>query len=711
MSKLPQQKSEATILQEMVSLLHDANPNHGYQQMAVLREHCPPLPQPSPVQDALFHYSGYWAYLSGHYTEAIEWFNQAIKTPSSYYPESLYYLGLAYYQAGFNTEAIETFTQALNHVSNEKQANNDTFVGNINGMLGLVYNTCGSNDLAKQHLTLATQKCPNDPIFWRNLGAYYERMFEYKRAKGAFTQGLNLDKTQITLIESLARIEANLDNWNESQALYKQLLQQAPSLHTYLEAATQLPYIYQSSKHLHQHRSHYCSQLLDLLEQPIDIPVKQARMDLDQLYQSPIFALPYQGQDDRDIVQAMGQLLTKWMQIDVIPSPVVNSSSKALPRITEPIRLGFISRYLKPNYTVGKLYLNLIKNLPQHQFEIVLIHIETFFNPNEHQQWTKHENVTIGHVPSNQSDIAVDLIKQAKLDIAFYPDAITDAASYLIATHRLAPIQCTSWGHPLTSGLPNMDYYISSHLIEADNAQEHYTESLVLMDNLPVMYEPKELTKTPSNTYQSLRAVCKLPESSRVYYCPQSLFKLHPDFDEIVKTILTQDTQGHVIFIDDINPHAKDRLLTRFKTTLKHELMCRVHIAPRCSSDDFLSHLHEATVLLDPIHFGSGNTAFEALSVGTPIITWPSVFMRGRITQGCYHAMGNDTLNSALIAKSREDYVKKAIAVASQPTLRTELSALITKYSQILWNNPKVVDEFTELFTQLYYRHAAKPSG
>ena len=37
------------------------------------------------------------------------------------------------------------------------------------------------------------------------------------------------------------------------------------------------------------------------------------------------------------------------------------------------------------------------------------------------------------------------------------------AASSLVASMlRLAPIEMQGWGHPVTSGSPNMDYYISS---------------------------------------------------------------------------------------------------------------------------------------------------------------------------------------------------------------------------------------------------------
>src|SRR4029077_2902951 len=45
-----------------------------------------------------------------------------------------------------------------------------------------------------------------------------------------------------------------------------------------------------------------------------------------------------------------------------------------------------------------------------------------------------------------------------------------------LAALRLAPVQCSTWGHPVTSGLPTVDYFLSSHLMEPEDGQAHYTE-------------------------------------------------------------------------------------------------------------------------------------------------------------------------------------------------------------------------------------------
>ena len=45
---------------------------------------------------------------------------------------------------------------------------------------------------------------------------------------------------------------------------------------------------------------------------------------------------------------------------------------------------------------------------------------------------------------------------------------------YIQAYARIAPVQMTFFGHPTTSGLPTMDYFLTSEFIEPPAAHEGY---------------------------------------------------------------------------------------------------------------------------------------------------------------------------------------------------------------------------------------------
>src|SRR6202022_4382812 len=74
--------------------------------------------------------------------------------------------------------------------------------------------------------------------------------------------------------------------------------------------------------------------------------------------------------------------------------------------------------------------------------------------------------------------------------VLLFPEIGMDKVSAQLAAMRLAPVQCTSWGHPVTSGFPTIDYFLSSDLMEPAEADAHYSERLVRLPNLSIHYEP-----------------------------------------------------------------------------------------------------------------------------------------------------------------------------------------------------------------------------
>src|SRR5204863_7204302 len=81
---------------------------------------------------------------------------------------------------------------------------------------------------------------------------------------------------------------------------------------------------------------------------------------------------------------------------------------------------------------------------------------------------------------------ALDLISEQELDVLHFPDIGMDPFTYGLAHSRLAPVQTSTWGHPVTSGLPTVDYFLSSQHAEPTDAEEHYTERLVRLSRLNV---------------------------------------------------------------------------------------------------------------------------------------------------------------------------------------------------------------------------------
>jgi len=348
------------------------------------------------------------------------------------------------------------------------------------------------------------------------------------------------------------------------------------------------------------------------------------------------------------------------------------------------------------DHTVGKLFGGLIKNINREKFEIIIFH--TF---NTKKSFIKNEidssaNKVINlKTKINEQQLQVE---KENLDIIFYPDIGMSPITYFLAFARLAPVQIASWGHTETTGIDTIDYFLSSKLFEDENANKKYSEKLICLNQIPTYFEPPENIGTLKN-----RSELKLPEKSRLYGCPQALFKLHPDFDKILSEILIRDTDGYVILIGN---EGKDKFWSEIlkKRWSKNFpiLNKKVLFTKRLSLLEFFSLSSCVDVLLIPIHFGGGNTSLEAMIFGTPSITMPGKYLRKNITTGIYKQM--KILNPP-VTKNIEEYIDLAIKIAKDSkknnSLREESKKAANKY---LFKNQKALKEFENFLIKVHQK-------
>jgi predicted O-linked N-acetylglucosamine transferase (SPINDLY family) len=250
--------------------------------------------------------------------------------------------------------------------------------------------------------------------------------------------------------------------------------------------------------------------------------------------------------------------------------------------------------------------------------------------------------------------------------------------TYSLAFSRLAPVQCLTWGHPVTSGIDTIDYFISAFAMEPPGSESQYTERLVRLDSPAVYYFKPALPAQPKT-----RGDFELPEDATLYGCLQMMWKIHPEFDAILAEILRRDPRGLVLLLEGTSPFWTNKLLARLKRTMP-DVVDRIRIIRSQKYEDFLTLTSLCDVMLDPIHFGGGNTSYEAFAFGVPIITWPSQMLRGRIAYALYDLMGIDDCTAA----SHEHFVDLAVDIGADPKRRREVSEKILAAHPKLFENP-----------------------
>jgi predicted O-linked N-acetylglucosamine transferase (SPINDLY family) len=351
---------------------------------------------------------------------------------------------------------------------------------------------------------------------------------------------------------------------------------------------------------------------------------------------------------------------------------------------TRPFRIGFISRFFY-DHTIGKLHAGLIQKLSREHFRVVVFRFSSIEDP-----WARRIDEAADEVVvlPTHLEAAREEIARQRLDLLYYTDIGMETVTYFLAFSRLAGVQCTGWGHPLTTGIPTIDYFISSDLLEPAGAEKHYSERLVRLETLPTYYFRPELTGPVRS-----RADFGFRDDEHIYLCPQSLFKLHPDFDRLLGAILEADARGRLVLIEGQQPNFAKLLDERFQRSLPAQRE-RIQFLPRQSTDNFLHLLAAADVILDPPQFSGGNTSLEALALGIPIVTLPGAFMRTRVTYGCYRQMDI----TDCIASDEDDYVRIAVRLGTDKQYRARLREAILAGRIALFENQKTIRAYDRFF-------------
>lgn len=267
----------------------------------------------------------------------------------------------------------------------------------------------------------------------------------------------------------------------------------------------------------------------------------------------------------------------------------------------------------------------------------------------------------------------------AQLDLLLYPEIGMDATSAKLAALRLAPAQAASWGHPETSGLPTIDYYLSAQALEPADAQENYTEKLVALPNLGCWLVPGEETSAKP-------PMLDLAADEVVLLCPGNAFKYAPQQDRVLTALAQRVPQARLVFFRSRPDALAERLRERLRESFHRagvDFERRVIFLPWQTRASFRALLVRADLYLDTIGFSGFNTAVHALECGLPIVAREGRFLRGRLASGMLRHLGL----GELVAESDEAYLELAAALAADRERRQALRRRIASARQRLYRD------------------------
>lgn len=386
-----------------------------------------------------------------------------------------------------------------------------------------------------------------------------------------------------------------------------------------------VPGIAASSEQIEEYLIRLDEALTDLEHRDIN-PVQA----LPGLVEHTMCSLPYIGLSVREPLERQGRVFLDKVVSKVYPhlcAPIEG------PRKPGKFRVGYISSVLNHN-NANRWALGWARN---HGPEF-----ETFaFNLGSQDIGSRLWERDTDHyyaLQGNGQRIA-EFIRSLDLDALIVTDIGCRKYDYVFFSMRLARVQCTAWGQPVTSGLPNIDYYISSEMMEPEGAQLEYSEKLVLLPRSGLCY-PRPRSSFREHGY-------KRSQHEFLPFMAQNIRKWIPKQDPLLKRI--SDRYGKPLRFVGVRDEESNRLFSErlTKAGVPH------HMLPPASQHVFANYLHEATVSFDPPDWSGGNSTIEALSYGVPVAALPGPYMRGR------HSLAFLQVANApgMIAKNEDDYV------------------------------------------------------
>ena len=409
---------------------------------------------------------------------------------------------------------------------------------------------------------------------------------------------------------------------------------------------------------------------------------EQLSYDNDQIIQTPHYESSYNQHDNLDLnIKSVKALRKIYKEL--------NENFVTEKNENEKIKIGFISEFFT-SHTIGKLFKNIIFSLDQTKFDIFIFHSKKTKVGNIFNEFIEKEKsgfLKNVRLPEKLSE-KINFFKEEKFNILFYPDIGMSIEMYYLSLIRLAKYQIMSWGHPETTGSESIDYFLCSKSLITEETSKSYSEKLLLMDHLPMIYEiPKIQNKINDNELSK----------NNIYSCPQTIFKFHPDFDYILAEILKSDKKGVLYLIKDNNKIYYNKLIERFKKIENFDLERVVFLDP-LSRDNYINHLGTSSVLLDPLYFGAGNSFHESMVYGTPTVTLPTKFIKSRIVSAAYIQM---EIENPPIVKNKNEYVELATEIANKKNLLDTKKYYQIKAREKLFNTFKAGEEFNKILLNL----------
>ena len=312
------------------------------------------------------------------------------------------------------------------------------------------------------------------------------------------------------------------------------------------------------------------------------------------------------------------------------------------------IRVGYLSSDFW-NQSTGSVLLPLLSSHDKEQFEVFC-----YADVLRPDAMTERFRSTADHwraiTGKSDSEVA-GMVRADAIDVLVCPAGRFGRNRPLVCAYRAVPVQ-VSFHDGATSGLEDMDYWLTDDYLHPASTKEKFTEEL---HRLPVFYQWPPIEESPSVeslpadqagfiTFGSFNNPVKINEE--VIGLWAEVMKSVPDSRLVFKYLSWYDQK-----------QIRDRVLGRLEVSgIERERVTFLAL-----SDTFTEHLGsigEVDIALDPFPFNGATTTFQALWMGVPVVSLAGGTFISRAAGSILHHVGLEDLAvdtpGAYVACARE---------------------------------------------------------
>jgi protein O-GlcNAc transferase len=577
-------------------------------------------------------------------------------------------LGLAYLRTSNIDAAIESLRSAVNADPNHALAHAN---------LGYALLQKGKSEEATHHFEISGKLRPTGELY------YYRAAEKWKHKLPLEAMSLCQDALAIKpglleahqLCAELYRLAGDIE---KSRAHYGAILNDASPPDIALQAATLTSPIARDAASQAAAKEDIAFNISYLIDH---LPIEQS---LRKVYSA--FAVPHFFLDDGEDAGPLAAALFKFYQ-HIFPQLLYRAPHlTAAKQSTKPV----VGIYAPPE-ALGKSVFVAAKNALSVIESETPIEAWLLTGSGSDVSQFGHDERTV--LLDDRLEYAREQISALKLDVLLFVEIGTEPLGYFLSFARLAKTQVLLAGCPVAKGVDNFEYRIVVGDIEPLAAASFRPHELITLKHAYELAAPEVLASNKT------RADLGLPPSGNPYFCPAPLSTLHPSFDEVIQKLLLLDPAAHIVFFADAIQQDWARLLKErlIATGVSDSQLARVSFLPRPNQADVSAIYAHSAVVLDPFKVSLGEALTQAFVAGTPAVTFPSELAMGRTGQYYCGIVGIEDC----VVDNVEAYVTKALQIANDAAVRSELTAKMAANLPLLFNSPDSRAELVDVVSKM----------